>query len=230
MHKLLTFTLTLSATVFVATPGHTTPASKPCVALNTITVKTLPGSARYLQVSGKQNCSAGWEYNAVTVTDSNNNVVKFSTVIPANNGSYKHGEYYIPIPRNTNTLTVYAEGYNSNGLAGTATRTVKIPTLPATKTTLATPTVLTTKHGTFLQVAGDTEGYGSGALSFVTVTNVATGEKTVNGTSGVKTCNNKFRHGKVYFPVTSGETYRVTAVTTNNIPEETSDTIVYTVK
>lgn len=204
-----------------------------CLTLKTPQVKTLPGNARYLQISGRQDCTPGWEYNAVTITDSHGDQMTptgFSTVLPTADGKYAHGEYFLPVPRTATTWTITAEAHTGDGLAATTSRTITVKPLPAVSTTLNKPTTVVRKGETFLQVSGTTTGYGQGAVSTVTVVDTATGETTANGESGVKTDGSgKFRHGQVFFPVTPGHTYKVTATTSNNIPETSTATVTVTV-
>lgn len=236
MFRIAATTIALLATIVAAVqPAAACPTThKPsCLTLQTPQIKTLSGNARYLQLSGKQDCAAGWEYNAVTITDSNGdpmNPTGFSTVLPTTQGKYAHGEYFLPIPRTGTTWTITAEAHTENGLAATTSRTITVKPLPAVTTTLNKPTTITRKGEMFLQIGGTTTGYGQGAVSTVTVTDTATGETTINGESGVKTDGSgKFTHGKVYFPVTPGHTYRIKATTTNNIPETSTATAEITV-
>ncbi len=228
MKRMFVAACAVLVTMFAATPAV---ACKPahnfsCVSLNQPKVVVLEGNARYLQVSGRQDCSAGWEYNAATVVDGDGNLVKYSTVLPASDGKYAHGEYFIPVPRDVNQLTVTVEGFTGDGFAGTATRTINIKSLPAVSTTLTKPVVVTIGGEKFLQVSGTTTGYGKGAVNLLNVVDKDTGVPTVNGESGVKTdSRGRFVHGKVYVPVVDNHTYLVHVKTFNNIPEVSTDVV-----
>lgn len=214
-------------TVPVSVEAHDTVSS--CLTLQKPQIRTLPGNARYLLVSGRQDCSSGWEFNAVTVLDGHGQEVKYSTVIPEIGGKVTHGNYFIPVPRNPGFLTVKMEAFTGSGLTASKTVKVAVSSLPDVSTKLNPVRVETFKGERFLQISGKTTGYGTGAVSYVEVVNMGNGETTVNGVSGVKTSKDTFKHGKVFFPVTAG-TYKVTARTVNNIPEVTSDTVTVTVK